>query len=314
MQDDHFVSEFLLKPFTVNGYLHVFNKKIRTQLKPKTPGQICYLRGFTTFAKDSVPPGWDENFLEKELLKWENVIAPIHRKLIQHRTIEAIAVEDFWELVKFTVWLHLCNPAIRHMLQKGMDEFQLRQVQSYSEKDLDNLSLKCFGILLPHAALKKMLNKAAGEVGLLQSEFLSLALGSAEKCFNMVKEQYAWRLDDYKDNQQLLCTSDRPVLLGGEKLDSYVGFGTPGVLLHFPLSPDLCLMGKNVGKGHQTVQPYCKVSDPLLAKANLELMAAKSFNLIIASNRMLLPPNGTELPSYVPEIVNIGNMFGMAMR
>ncbi len=79
MQDDHFVSEFLLKPFTVNGYLQVYNKKIKKRIKPKTPGQVCYLRGFTTFAKDSVPPGWDEHFLEKELLKWENVIVATHK-------------------------------------------------------------------------------------------------------------------------------------------------------------------------------------------------------------------------------------------
>lgn len=99
-----------------------------------------------------------------------------------------------------------------------------------------------------------------------------------------------------------------------KKLDAYVGFGIPGVLLHFSLSPDPCLMGKNIGKGHQLVQPQCKISDPLLAKANLALMATKSFNLIIASNRELLPPDGTELPCYVPEVVNVGTAFRMAMR
>lgn len=64
MQKDHFFPQFILKSFAVNGYVQVFNKKTK-KIESKTPGQICYLRGFTTFEKNDVPPGWDENFLSK---------------------------------------------------------------------------------------------------------------------------------------------------------------------------------------------------------------------------------------------------------
>jgi hypothetical protein len=312
VQDDHFVSKFILKSFAVNGRIRVFNKTTK-KIESKYPSEICYQRGFTTFAKNDVPSGWDENFLEKELSKWENQIAPIHKKLIEHRTIKAITPEDFWELVRFTVWMHLCNPATRQMLQKTWSKFHLKKVKALRKQDLDSLSLKFFGLLLPHAYLRKLLDSAAGNEQLLQSEFLSFVLRGADSSFHLVMEQYAWRLDDYKDSS-LLCTSDRPVLLATTKLDAEVGFGTSEAILHFPLSPNLCLMGRNIGKGRGFVQPCNKVSDPRLAAFNQALMFTKSFNLIIASDVSVLPSLGVELPSYIPEVIDVEDKLGMLMR
>lgn len=314
MQDDHFVSEFLIKSFSVSGYVQVFNKKLKKIGKPKTPGQICYLRGFTTFEKKDVPPGWDENFLEKQLLKWENQIAPIHKTLVSHRTIEAISVGDFWELVRFAVWLHQCNPAIRQMLKKAWSQYHLKKVRALRGQDLDQLSLKFFGLLLPHAYLRELLDSAAGKEQLLQSEFLGMVLGQADSSFRLVMEQYAWRLDDYKDSGHLICTSDRPVLLGCPKLDGQVGFGSEEATLHFPLSPDLCLLGKNVGKGEGFVIPNSKISDHRIPGLVRLLMWAKSSNLIIASDKSVLPPPGADVPTYVPEAIDFGDKIGMLMR
>lgn len=278
--------------------------------------KVCCEQGFTTFSDDEIPPSMkgQGKFLETELSEWERQQSFTIEKLIKDRSIKKITPEEFWELVRFAVWLHQCNPALRQMLRKGIDKFHLHKIRSYNAKNLDELSMSCFGLLLPHAFLRKMLDSTVPLIGLLQSEFLGLALGGAEKSFDIVSEQYSWILDDYKDSGLLLCTSDRPVLLAGPQLNSYIGFGTPGVTLHFPLSPDLCLVGCNLGKDHRTIQPHYKVTDPRLADRHLALIAAKSINLIVAPDPALLPPDGTELPSYLPEIINLGNMFGMGMR
>ena len=170
MQDNHYVSEFLLKSFTVNGSLQVFSKKTK-RIKAKTPGQVCYERGFTTFEKSDVPPGEDENFIEKEFSKWENRIAPIHKHLLVHRSLEAIRPEEFCELVQFAMWLNLCNPAICQMLKKAWSQLQIIRAKNYSKTDLDNLSLKAFGLYITHTHLQRLLDSNAEKDQLFQSNF-----------------------------------------------------------------------------------------------------------------------------------------------
>ena len=104
--------------------------------------------------------------------------------------------------------------------------------------------------------------------------------------------------DNYQNSNLLICTSDRPVLLGTSKLDDPVGFQTDRAMLCFPLSPDLCLVGRNVGKGG--VRPCNNVSNPCWAEGIRVLMRTKSLKLIIASDASALPPVGTEIASYVP--------------
>ena len=315
MSDDHWFSKFFLRRFVVDGRVWVYDKTARRRLR-KPIKNICCEEGFTTFTDDQIPPNLKGNgrFLEAELSKWETQQSQTMLKLVKERSIQKISPEEFWELVRFAVWLYLCNPAIRQMLRKGWSEIHLKKVRSYNGMDLDDLSVKCFGLLLPHAFLRKHLDSAVGQMQLLQSEFLDLVLGEADTLFRFVKEHYAWRLDDYEGSGFLLCTSDRPVLLGTDKLDGHVGFRMPEATLHFPLSPDLCLEGKHVGKAHSFVQPHNKVSDPVLSTLNQALMVTKSFNLIIASDPTILPPDGSELPSYIPKIIDLGDKLMMVMR
>ena len=54
MQKDHYNPQFLLRAFTVNGELCVFNKETKRIKMKVTPGMICYEPGFTTFDKKEV--------------------------------------------------------------------------------------------------------------------------------------------------------------------------------------------------------------------------------------------------------------------
>ena len=301
--------------FAHSSRVWVYDKATRRR-KREPIKNICCEEGFTTFTDDEIPPSMkgQGRFLEVELSKWERQQSQTVRTLIKERSIRKIDTEEFWELVRFAVWLHQCNPAVRQVLRKGWSEFHLNKVRSYKGRDLDDLSINCFGLLLPHAFLRRLLDSAARQAQLLQSEFLGLVLDEADRCFHFVKEHYAWRLDDHSSGGFLLCTSDRPVLLGTDKLDGPVGFGTPKATLYFPLSPDLCLVGKHLGKADRSVQPHNKVSDPGMAQLNLALMATKSLNLIIASDPAVLPPDGTELPSYIPEIIDLGGKLKIVMR
>lgn len=182
--------------------------------------KICAEHAFMTFQQDQVPPGIDRLFLEKELSRWEAVQALTLSKLIKKRSIQALSPEEFWELVRFSVWLYFCNPANRAMLRKAWTDFHVAQTKALSGYKLDELSLKSFGLLLPHANLRKILEISASKEELLQSEFLSMALKGAESAFEVVKEEYAWSLMDCKNFGGILCTSDRPVLLAGKNIAS----------------------------------------------------------------------------------------------
>ncbi len=316
--NDHWVSQFLLKSFVRDGQLWIYDKTTKRRIRRPTKA-ICCEEGFTTFSPDEIPPGVeilkDGKFLEIELSKWEREQSLTIAKLMEHRTIEAISAEEFWELVRFGVWLYLCNPAHRAMLRQGRSELQLLHIKSLSAADLDNLSLEFFGILQPHDYFREQLEIAASKDDLLQSEFLGLALKNAESMFDIVREEYAWSLDDFKSLGALLCTSDRPVLLIAENgLSAPVGFNTPEAILYFPLSPDLCLTGRNVGKNKRFIKPSHVITNPdFLGMPNL-LTWAKSNQYIIAAEKNCLPTPGMDLPSYTPTILKQENGVALLHR
>lgn len=293
---NHWVSQFLLRSFVTDGKLWVYDKTTRRCTRRPT-GAVCCEEGFTTFSPDEVPPGIDGKFLEKELSKWEREQSLTIAKLIDGRTIEAISPCEFWELVRFAVWLYICNPVHRDILRQSRAKIQLMNIKSMSTTDLDNLSMNFFGLLMPHAYFKKQLEIAAGKDDLLQSEFLELALESAGSVFDLVQKEYEWRLVDCKNLGSVLCTSDRPVLLGGKTLSDPVGFGIPETMLFFPLSPDLCLTGRNVGKNKRFIRKSHVITTSDFLGMPALLMWAKSNQYIIAAKKTCLPMPGTDLPS-----------------
>jgi len=252
--------------------------------------------------------------LEKELSRWEAVQASTLTKLIQERSIQALNPEEFWELVRFSIWLYFCNPANRAMLRKGWTDFHVAKIKTLKGRKLDKLSLRFFGILLPHNHLRNLLEAAAAKEELLQSEFLSMALESTELAFELVREEYAWSLIDCKNFGSILCTSDRPVLLAGKTLQAPVSFGSPDATLFFPLSPDLCLSGRHVGKQNRFIQSHNIITNPDLIGMPRLLMWAKSNQFIIAAQESALPIPGVKLPSYVPTVIYQKNAIGMLHR
>ena len=313
MSNDHWVPQCLQKSFATNGQVKVYNKSKGTCFTASTK-KICAEHAFTTFQQDQVPPGIDRLFLEKELSRWESVQAATLTKLIKERSIKALSPEEFWELVRFAVWLYICNPANRAMLRKGWTDFHIAKTKALKGRNLDELSLKFFGLLLPHTHLRNLLETAAAKEELLQSEFLSMALKSAESGFEFVREEYAWSLVDCKNFDSILCTSDRPVLLAGKTLQAPVGFGSPDATLFFPLSPDLCLIGRHVGKQNRFIESHNVITNPDLAGMPRLLMWAKSNQFIIAAKESALPPPGIELPSYTPTIIYQKNAIGLLHR
>ena len=66
MSKDHWVSQFLLQTFAVNGQVKALDQSTGTSFSASTKN-ICAEHGFTTFQQDQIPPGMDGSFLEKEL-------------------------------------------------------------------------------------------------------------------------------------------------------------------------------------------------------------------------------------------------------
>ena len=313
MSEDHWVSRFLFKPFLTKGQVWAYNKANQRRIR-RPVKKICCEEGFTTFPNDQMPQDIDGRFFETELSKWENQQSRIINKLIRGRTIDAINPEEFWELVRFAVWLHACNPANRAMLQQGWKDIHLAKAKLLSGDELDKISLQQYGILLPHHFLRNQVEKACGEQKLLQSEFLGMMLNSAETGFKLVSNEYSWILADYKNIDSVLCTSDRPVLLATDTLEAPVGYGTPQASLYFTLSPDLCLMGRNTGKAKRFIKKREIVSNQAFVVALNTLMWTKSSQYIIASKDSALPAPGTHIPSYTPKMFYKGNAMGFLQR
>jgi len=251
-----------------------------------------------------MPPGLAGQYLETELSKWETQQSQSIKKIIKKRTIKAVTLEEFNELIRFAVWLYVCNPVNREILRDAMSEFNLGKIRNLTGFELDKLSIKNFGLFLPHACIRKQLEEGAAKESLLQSEFLEIALEHSESVFNLVMEKYAWSLIDFKNFGSILCTSDRPVLLAGDTLQGPVGFDTSKVQLFFPLSPDLCLVGCNLGKEKKIIK-NCHVVTDLAFKETIKiLMWTKSNKFIIANAKGILPSVGIKLPSYIPRVLN----------
>lgn len=117
MSQDHWVSRFLLKSFTADGRLCVYDKEKRERIKRPTK-KVCCEEGFTTFSSDQIPSCIGGRDLESELSRWERRLSQIIAKLIKGRSIDVIDKESFFELIRFAVWLYLCNPANRQMFRR----------------------------------------------------------------------------------------------------------------------------------------------------------------------------------------------------
>lgn len=313
MPNDHWTPQFLLKSFVKDGQLWVYDKVTCRRFRTPTK-KICCEPLFTKFSPDQVPPGSDPYFLDTELGRWEREQSLVIEKLVNERNIEAILPEEFSELVRFTVWLYLCNPVHRAVLRQSRVELQRLTIKSLTEEELDDLSMKFFGLLLPHAYVKEQLEIAISKDELLQSEFLGSALKSAESIFDLVKKEYAWSLADCKDLGLELCTSDRPVVLGGKALSDPVGFNTPEVILFFPLSPNLCLTGRNIGEDKRFIQGRQIITNPDFLGMPTMLMWGKSNQYIIAKEKDSLPVPDMEIPSYIPTLFKQGNDVGILHR
>jgi hypothetical protein len=200
------------------------------------------------------------------------------------------------------------------MLRKGWADLHIATTKALKGHKLDELSLKFFGLLLPHTHLRSLLEATAAKEELLQSEFLGIVLKSAESSYNLVREEYAWSLVDFKNFGSILCTSDRPVQLAAETLQAPIGFGTPEATLFFPLSPDLCLTGRHVGKQKRFITFRNVTTNPDLAGIPRLLMWTKSDKFIIAVNESALPPLGLQLPSYTPTAFNTKDTIWLLHR
>jgi hypothetical protein len=130
----------------------------------------------------------------------------------------------------------------------------------------------------------------------------------------LVKTEYAWSLDDFHNFDSILCTSDRPVIIGGKNLEEPVGFGTVGAMLFFPLSPNLCLSRCNVGYKKRFIKSCNLIKNADFTQLPKLLIWSKSQQFIIAAKQLALPPRGIELPTYTPSVVKVGNRMGIIQR
>lgn len=311
MQKDHYVPKFLRKRFRKHKNFFIYDKN-SLKIEKKTPKQICWERGFTTFNKEDIPTGSDEIFFEKALSVWESDIAIIYNNLLYTKNLATLKREDLAEFVRFLVWLVLCNPAQRNFLKEAFKTYTLLQFRNLSAEKLTEISLKCFGLILPHNLIRQKLQDLADKAEITQADFLALILEVSDSLFSFVLANYSWELIDFHMLGQVLCTSDRPVVLATNELQSHVGFNTPNVHILFPLSPNLCLLGTNTGSNSRRIlNPGLITKSGLVEMVRIQ-MWTKSHRYIIAPFETMLPPADSKIPTLKSSVVIDDNLVKMS--
>lgn len=129
----HYVSQFYLKSFTINGRLSLFSRKAlyKPLIRCESVGKICGEPDF--FAFDGVDEFLknvnfkkkqkDKTLLTKDILenlisKLEREVSIIIKKIIKNNSINTLDTTEQSLLLQWLSWMYVANPKTKTMLRK----------------------------------------------------------------------------------------------------------------------------------------------------------------------------------------------------
>jgi len=249
----HYISQFYLAGFTSdgtqNGQIYCFDLLKKESRKTKVRDI-----GFEKYFNRIDAKNLEEDFLEKEISKFESHAAEVFRKIISDKNLPSSEIEKR-TLYEFMASLAVRNPSIR----KSWDDFKknllLTAIQFYltdentwnnykkraaddGVKGVDNLSYRDARKLFIDTDWKMISHN---------NDFVKIELPSVERVANLLSHR-EWTLFDASNCFYNLITSDRPVKLfwNDSKLNEGnigPGFAMKKSELFFPISKSFLLMG-----------------------------------------------------------------------
>jgi hypothetical protein len=243
----HVVSAFHLAEFTDNrsryGRLFVFDKNLR-KTWPSTPDRVAWLKDFNKVDVDGVDPMG----VEKGFGKFEGVVAPILRAVVDNRKLPT--GDDFDVLVSYAAFATLRVPRFRQILSGFVDGLA---------KQLFRMSLSEEG---GAKRARRLLEEEGKPVSDAEVEALQAVVASDDTTFDyeqtfhiqemlkgietvtriyMMRHWALWTCDD--GTPDVIC-SDSPVAFMGNIHWMMSPFTAPETTLLLPLSPRVVLTSR----------------------------------------------------------------------
>lgn len=247
----HFVSQFYLAGFTSDGTqdgeIHAFDIQQRISWKTNTK-EIAVERDFNAIpTKNGVS---DE--LEKQLATFEAQAASTFQRIRQSKVIPE--GDDYATLVNFIALIGVRRPSMRKQLDEAQTEIFRTHLEIYlsseemwrnycerSKKD----GAKGF-VDLPYNEARKMFLESDWSIRSHPSSFHPIEFEVLDKVIQLLARR-DWSLL-LAPNSSFFVTSDHPVNLNwtlpGKKPFWGPGYGSKHSMVVFPLSKEICLMGK----------------------------------------------------------------------
>lgn len=267
----HFISQFYLAGFTSDntkeGQIFCFDlvKKERRRTKVKEVGFEKYFNRIEAI-------GLEEDFLEKEISKFESKAAELFRKIVDEKCLPK-SEGDKNILFEFISSLAVRNPSLRKSFDEYKKNLLLTMVQFYlsDENTWNNYRKKAEddgvqGISnLSYSEAKKLFIDTKWEMISHNNDFVKIELPSIERVANLLNHR-KWTLFDASFCSNTFITSDRPVkLFWNDSQLNFVGpgFGMKSSGLYFPLSKHLFLMGS-----YEKSYPNIIATDEMVANLN----------------------------------------------
>jgi hypothetical protein len=269
----HYISQFYLTGFnsdnTKEGQIFCFDlvkiERRRTKVKEV---------GFEKYFNRIEAEGLEEDFLEKEISKFESKATELFRKIIHEKCLPT-SEKDKNILFEFISALAVRNPALRKSFDEYKKNLLLTMVQFYLSdentwnnyrKKAENDGVK--GISnLTYSQAKKLFIDTKWNMISHNNDFVNIEIPSIEKVAHLLNHR-KWTLFDASLCSYTFITSDRPVKLfwnDSELSRSVVGpgFGMKSSGLYFPLSKYLFLMGS-----YEKSYPNIIATDEMVANLN----------------------------------------------
>ncbi len=243
----HFVSQFYLRNFTINGTkketLFCYDK-VKNTYFPANPEDICFIKNFNTI---SFPE--KEFIVETEQAKIEALLASSFKEIIE--TKKYPNDEQLVHILDFIALVSLRNPKTRAIFDKLYTDIadKLMSMTMSSEKIYQYQCLQA-GIkeedIIPYEKHKKFIeDKSRYTLEVNQEVHIKSELKATEDLVNILYQRN-WYLIVSDETIGEFITSDYPVSIAPlNKSDNlqHIGFGMKNTEVCFPISKYLAFIG-----------------------------------------------------------------------
>jgi len=286
----HYISQFYLAGFTSDGTkegkIYCFDL-IKKECRTTNVKEVGFEKYFNRIDAENL----SEDFLEKEISKFESHTAEVFKKILYDKDLPKSENEKRI-LFEFIATLAMRNPSIRKSFDEVKKNLILSIIQFYlsDEKTWDSYKKKAAddGVKgvenLPYSEAKRIFIDTEWNMISHNNDFIKIELPSVERITNLLSYR-KWTLFEASNSSYYFITSDRPVKLfwNDSKLNEGnigPGFAMKKSELYFPISKQFLLLGS-----FEKEYPKIFATDEMVASFNTFQFYDKNRNLFSSTEK-----------------------------